>query len=48
MCRDSDVNDIWRKYMYNLLNDWDGDVDCHEVMGPRLMAEEGWQQLLKD
>ena len=28
---------IWRKYMEKLLNvenDWDGEVDCPEVMGP--------------
>ena len=31
------IKDIWKKYMEKLLNvenDWDGDVDCPEVMGP--------------
>ena len=31
------MNKIWRKYMEKLLNvenDWDGKVDCPEVMGP--------------
>ena len=38
----SDANgmkNIWRKYMEKLLNvenDWDGEVDCPEVMGPPL------------
>ena len=30
-------NILWRKYMEKLLNvenDWDGEVDCPEVMGP--------------
>ena len=31
------MKNIWRKYMEKLLNvenDWDGEVDCPEVMGP--------------
>ena len=31
------MKDIWRKYMekfLNVENDWDGNVDCPEVMGP--------------
>ena len=31
------MKDIWRKYLEKLLNvgnDWDGEVDCLEVMGP--------------
>ena len=31
------MKNIWRKYMEKLLNaenDWDGKVDCHEVLGP--------------
>ena len=31
------MKDIWRMYVEKLLNvknDWDGDVDCPEVMGP--------------
>ena len=31
------MTDIWRKYMEKLLNvkhDWDGEVECSEVMGP--------------
>ena len=34
---------IWRKYMEklpNVENDWDGDVDCTEVMGPRCLISE--------
>ena len=33
------MKNIWRKYMEKLLNvenDWDGEVDCPEVMGPPL------------
>ena len=44
----SDANgmkNIWRKYMEKLLNvenDWDGEVDCPEVMRPHcLISEEG-------
>ena len=38
----SDANgmNIWRKYMEKLLNvenDWDGEVDCPEVMGPHCL-----------
>ena len=31
------IKDIWRKCMeklLNVVNDWDGDVDCPEMMGP--------------
>ena len=31
------MKNIWRKYMQKLLNvenDWDGEVDCPEGMGP--------------
>ena len=34
---DDGMKNIWRKYMEKLLNvenDWDGEVDCPEVMGP--------------
>ena len=34
---------IWRKYMEKLLNvenDWDGEVDCPEVMGPCCLISE--------
>ena len=37
------MKDIWRKYMKKLLNvenDWDGDVDCHGVMGPGCLISE--------
>ena len=38
------MKDIWRKYIEKLLNvehDWDGDVDCPQVMGPcHLISEE--------
>ena len=41
---DSDaMKNIWRKYMEMLLNvenDWDGEVDCPEVMGPRCIISE--------
>ena len=33
------MKNIWRKYMekvLNLENDWDGEVDCPEVMGAPL------------
>ena len=40
----SDVmNNIWRKYMEKLLNvenDWDDEVDCPEVTGPRCLISE--------
>ena len=49
------MKDIWRTYMenfQNLENDWDGDVDCPEVMGPCCLISEEirkrFQQLLKD
>ena len=48
------MENIWRKYMEklrNIENDWDGEVDYPEVMGPRcLISEEEvrLQQLLKD
>ena len=31
------MKNIWRKYvekLLNVVNDWDGEVDCPEVMGP--------------
>ena len=37
------MKNIWRKYMEKLLNvenDWDGEVDCPEVMGPRCLISE--------
>ena len=38
------MKNIWRKYMEKLLNvenDWDGEVDCPEVIGPhRLISEQ--------
>ena len=37
------MKNIWRKYMEKLLNvenDWDGDVDCPEVMGPCCLISE--------
>ena len=37
------MNNIWRKYMKKLLNvenDWDGKVDCLEVMGPHCRISE--------
>ena len=37
------MNNIWRKYMEKLLNvenDWDGEVDCPEVMGPHCLISE--------
>ena len=37
------MKDMWRKYMEKLLNvenDWDGDVDCPEVMGPCCLISE--------
>ena len=37
------MKDIWRKYMKKLLNvenDWDGDVDCHGVMGRGCLISE--------
>ena len=40
---DADGMNICRKYMENLLNvkkDWDGDVDCPEVMGPCCLISE--------
>ena len=44
------MKNIWRKYMEKLLNvenEWDGEVDCPEVMGP-LFRKKRLQQLLKD
>ena len=38
-----DMKNIWRKYMEKLLNvenDWDGEVDCTEVMGPCCLIYE--------
>ena len=37
------MKNIWRKYMEKLLNvenDWDGGVDCPEVMGPHCLISE--------
>ena len=37
------MKNIWRKYIEKLLNvenDWDGEVDCHEVMGPHCLISE--------
>ena len=37
------MKNIWRKYMENLLNvenDWDGEVDCPEVIGPHCLISE--------
>ena len=37
------MKNIWTKYMEKLLNvenDWDGEVDCHEVMGPHCLISE--------
>ena len=45
-------NNIWRKYMEKLLNvenDWDGEVDCPELMGPCcLILEEEVAAAIKD
>ena len=40
---DDGMNNIWRKYVEKLLNvenDWDGEVDCPEVMGPCCLISE--------
>ena len=46
------MNNIWRKYMEKLLNvenDWDGEMDCPEVMGPVVsFRKKRLQQVLKD
>ena len=37
------MKNIWRKYMEKLVNvenDWDGEVDCPEVMGPHCLILE--------
>ena len=37
------MQNIWRMYMQKLLNvenDWDGEVDCPEVMGPHCLISE--------
>ena len=35
------MKNIWRKYMEKLLNvDWNGEVDCPEVMGPHCLISE--------
>ena len=37
------MKNIWRKYMEKLLNvenDWDGEVDCPEVMGSHCLILE--------
>ena len=45
------MKNIWRKYMEKLLNvenDWDGEVDCPEVMGPHcLISEEEVEAAIK-
>ena len=44
------MKNIWRKYMEKLLNvdNWDGEVDCPEVMGPHcLISEEGVAAAIK-
>ena len=45
------IKNIWRKYMEKLLNienDWDGEVDCPEVMGPCcLISEEEFAEAIK-
>ena len=38
------MRNVWIKYMEKLLNvenDWDGEVDCPEVMGPRHFGRRG-------
>ena len=38
-----DMKNIWRKYMeklQNVENDWDGEVDCPEVMGKCCLISE--------
>ena len=46
------MKNIWRKYIEKLLNienDWDGKVDCPEVMGPVVsFQKKRLQQLSKD
>ena len=37
------MKNIWRTYMEKLLsveNDWDGEMDCPEVMGPCCLISE--------
>ena len=37
------MKNIWRKYMEKLLNvenDWDGEMDCPEMMGPRCLISK--------
>ena len=37
------MKNIWKKFMEKLLNvenDWDGEVDCPEVMGPHCLISE--------
>ena len=47
------MKNIWRKYMekpLNVENDWDGEVDCPEVMGHCCLfsfRKKRLQQLLK-
>ena len=43
------MKNIWRMYMFVLLNvenDWDGEEDCPEVMGP-LISKEGVAAAIK-
>ena len=44
------MKNIWKKYIEKLLNvenDWDGEVDCPEVMGPIVsFRKKRLQQLL--
>ena len=51
VCDADGMKNIRRKYMEKLLNvenDWDGDVDCPEVMGPRcLISEEEFDAAIK-
>ena len=46
------MENIWRKYidkLVNVENDWDGKVDCPEVMGPWcLIWKKRLHQLSKD
>ena len=46
----NDVKGIWRKYMEKLMNeenDWDGDVECNPIQGPRgLLTEEEFKAAL--
>ena len=44
------MKNIWRKYMEKLLNvenDWDGEVDCPEMMPHCLVREEEVAEVIK-